>query len=338
MSRKIRILLLALVVMFVPAMLTVLVWPKGRTPSRPPLPTPNGYDDFLQAGALVTGDASSASTRDSLRASLSANAEPLRLLRLGLTRQCLVPTDAALTNAAGMITQLADLKKLVQLLTAEGRLREMDDQLGDAAHSYTDAIRFGNEISRGGFLINRLVGIAAEALGCRALAKVVPKLSREDARSVLVELQKVDAGRVTWTEVLQNEKYYARYQLSSRMNPIMWVVGWVQFRLSIQAVRKAQTKHNSIIAHERLLAAELALRCYQLDQGRVPARLDDLLVNYFSKLPQDPFTSQPLIYRPQGTNWLLYSVGEDGVDDGGKPVGRPASGTVTKGDILYDSP
>jgi hypothetical protein len=45
-----------------------------------------------------------------------------------------------------------------------------------------------------------------------------------------------------------------------------------------------------------------------------------------------------MLYHPRGTNWLLYSVGEDGVDDGGKPAGRSVSGTVTKGDLFYDSP
>jgi hypothetical protein len=40
----------------------------------------------------------------------------------------------------------------------------------------------------------------------------------------------------------------------------------------------------------------------------------------------------------QPQNWLLYSVGEDGVDDGGKPVSRSAIGTITKGDLFYDSP
>jgi hypothetical protein len=45
-----------------------------------------------------------------------------------------------------------------------------------------------------------------------------------------------------------------------------------------------------------------------------------------------------MIYRPQETTWLVYSVGEDGVDDGGKRMGRSAPGTVTKGDLFYDSP
>jgi hypothetical protein len=71
---------------------------------------------------------------------------------------------------------------------------------------------------------------------------------------------------------------------------------------------------------------------------RPPARLADLVTHYLSGVPQDPFTGQALIYRPQSTNWLLYSVGPDGVDDGGKPVGRSVSGAVPKGDMFYDSP
>ena len=45
-----------------------------------------------------------------------------------------------------------------------------------------------------------------------------------------------------------------------------------------------------------------------------------------------------MTYRPQGTDWLVYSVGEDGVDDGGKRVSRSVSGTVIRGDLFYDSP
>jgi hypothetical protein len=92
-------------------------------------------------------------------------------------------------------------------------------------------------------------------------------------------------------------------------------------------------------AHLRLLTAELAARCYRSDQGRAPSSLEQLVPKYLQRVPLDPFNrGRPMIFLPQGTNWLLYSVGEDGVDDGGKRVGRSVSGTVTKGDLFYDSP
>jgi hypothetical protein len=331
LSQNRRRVLLAAVVVVTVALIALLVVTTGRLTARPPLPNPNGYDDFVKASEGVPGNVSDFPTlnRDSLDALVSTNAEALRLLRLGLTRQCAMPLDAAVTNVGGMLNQLAGLKRLAQLLAAEGHLRELEDRPADAARSYTDAIHFGNEMSRGGVVITRLVGIACESIGCHALAQVVPKLSREQARVVLLELEKVEAGRVTWAEVRRNEWHFY-HERRRGFHPVMQVVSWWQSR---QAVERAQTKHKIVIAHERVLAAELALRCYQFEQGRVPARLDDLVTNYLSKVPQDPFRGRPLIYRAQGTNWLLYSVGPDGVDHGGKPVGQGS----TKGDILFDS-
>jgi hypothetical protein len=337
MPRKVRTLLLALVALFLVATLTVLFLFVGRTPPPPPLPNPNGYDDFLNAAALLTGDVGNASTldHDSLRALVSTNSEPLRLLRLGLTRGCSVPTDSAMTNISGLLGDLANLKSLARLLEEEGRLAQMENRYGDAAHSYVDGIRFGNEMSRGAFIINRLVGVACEAIGCGPLATLVPKLKADEARSVITGLEKIDAGRVSWAEVRRNENRFFRYQLSKGFNPIMWVMTRWQGRRSIQ---QAERKHNKVVAHERLLAVELALRCYDSEQGRVPTSLEQLVPQYLLRVPLDPFSGRPVVYHPQGTNWLVYSVGEDGVDNGGKRMGRSVSGTATKGDLFYDSP
>ena len=330
MPRKTHALLLALAVICMVAIPMALFLPLGGPPPRPPLPNPNGYDDFVKAGAAVLGSVVNFQTLDeaSLRDLVSTNAEPLRLLRVGLTRQCLMPMAAALTNTAGVFSPLPEIKALVELLAAEGRLREIENRSADAARSYTDAIRFGNEMSRGGALITRLLGMIGESFGCRALASAMPKLGREDARLVLAELERLDAGRVTWAEVRQNERYFCLHGNGGHFNPLMGAIVWWQTR---QAMEGAEMKHKRIMAHERLLAAELALRSYQSEQGHPPARLDELVTNYLSRVPQDPFSGKSMIYRPQSTNWLLYSVGEDGVDDRGKSVGPSVSGTVTRG-------
>jgi hypothetical protein len=303
-------------------------------PSPPaPLPNPNGYDDFLKAGTVVVGPVGDFPTleHNTLRDLVSTNAEALRLLRLGLTRQCAVPAGIAVTNMAGMMTDLAGMKRLVQLLAAEGRLHELDDQPMEAARTYLDAIRFGNEISRGGLLINRLVGVACEAIGRAPLAKLLPKLKPEEARKIIAELERIDQTRVTWAEVQRGEKRFARHMLP-RVNLLAWVVQWPQL---LGSIKRASEKHNRIIAQERLLTVELALRCYQFDTARAPTRLEDLVPNYLSTVPQDPFSGQAMIYRPQGTNWLLYSIGDDRADNGGRPIVRGAS---SPGDLLYNAP
>jgi hypothetical protein len=334
MPRRIRKLPLALVVMFLLALLALIVLSAGRTPARPPLPNPNGYDDFLKAAALLSGDVANASTldHDGLRALVSINAESLRLLRLGLTRGCSVPTDVAIMNLGAMVSDLGKLKALALLLRAEGRLAELEDRPADAAHNYVEALHFGNEISHGGLLINRLVGVACEAIGATPLAKLATGLSCEQARPLIAELEKIDTARVTWKEIRQNENRFARSQIYKIGNPIALLTGWWQGR---QARQKAEARHTIAVAHVRLLVVELALRCYQSEQRRAPARLEELVPGYLQRVPLDPFSGQWLVYRPQGTNWQLYSVGTDKVDDGGMPAGR---GTSSKGDLFFDSP
>jgi hypothetical protein len=115
----------------------------------------------------------------------------------------------------------------------------------------------------------------------------------------------------------------------------MWLMtrwqGW-------RSIQRAEMRHNRVAAHVRLLTAELAVRCYQSEQGSVPEGLEQLVPKYLQRVPIDPLSGHSLVYRSQGTNWVLYSVGEDGVDDGGQRVSRSVSGTVTKGDLFYDSP
>jgi hypothetical protein len=61
-----------------------------------------------------------------------------------------------------------------------------------------------------------------------------------------------------------------------------------------------------------------ALVAYRADHGTYPESLNVLPAKYIARLPQDFFTEQPLRYKRQGGGFLLYSVGSNGVDDGGR--------------------
>jgi hypothetical protein len=74
-------------------------------------------------------------------------------------------------------------------------------------------------------------------------------------------------------------------------------------------------------ALNRLLETQLALHAYNLDHGRYPASLAELAPTYLASVPLDPFTKgAPLKYRVAGDSYVLYSVGPDTIDDGGKPI------------------
>lgn len=90
--------------------------------------------------------------------------------------------------------------------------------------------------------------------------------------------------------------------------------------VSANKVFEAQYRH---IAGRRLAAIALVARCYALDNaGKLPRKLGDLVPAYLSSVPTDPFTAgKPVNYRPdQG---IIYSIGPDGKDDGGKVPAAP---------------
>ena len=130
-------------------------------PPPTPLPQPNGYDDFVKAGAMITDNASDYRSMNQveLRAFVTNNAEALKLVRTGLGRECRVPLDYSATNDTN-IRNLSVLKRLAFCLTAEGRLAEMENRPADAAEAYLAVIRLGVAISQGGLIIDSLMDIA----------------------------------------------------------------------------------------------------------------------------------------------------------------------------------
>ena len=86
---------------------------------------------------------------------------------------------------------------------------------------------------------------------------------------------------------------------------------------TVRRVMTAETEKEVVIT-------AIALKRYQLKHGNYPPDLNSLVPEFLSKVPLDPVDGQPLRYRrnADGT-FLLYSVGENGKDDGGNPALEP---------------
>ena len=68
----------------------------------------------------------------------------------------------------------------------------------------------------------------------------------------------------------------------------------------------------------QIVITAIALKRYQLQHGQWPDQLAELVPQYLQAIPQDAMTGQPLPYhRKSDGTFLLYSVGDDGVDNGG---------------------
>jgi len=68
-----------------------------------------------------------------------------------------------------------------------------------------------------------------------------------------------------------------------------------------------------------LLIVALALHAHHADHANYPASLEELAPKYLCAIPDDPFVIKgPLRYRRSGKSYTLYSIGPDGIDDGGR--------------------
>jgi hypothetical protein len=97
----------------------------------------------------------------------------------------------------------------------------------------------------------------------------------------------------------------------------------LHFLLSSSIGTLART-FNKVIKVEivkQLSTAAIALKCYHLKHGEYPPSLAALTPEFISQVPRDPIDGQPLRYRrnSDGT-FQLYSIGDDGKDDGGDPT------------------
>jgi hypothetical protein len=73
------------------------------------------------------------------------------------------------------------------------------------------------------------------------------------------------------------------------------------------------------VAQVRLAVTALAVeRCRSAHGGRVPELISEITPNFLSAIPSDPFDGRPLRFKQLEKGYVIYSIGEDLTDDGGK--------------------
>ena len=86
----------------------------------------------------------------------------------------------------------------------------------------------------------------------------------------------------------------------------------------------------------RIAYTALALERFNLAKGRWPDKLDELVPQYLSAVPLDPFDGAPLRLASKGSAIIVYSVSQDKVDHGGVLLSNPTSPGSDLGFVLQD--
>ncbi len=109
--------------------------------------------------------------------------------------------------------------------------------------------------------------------------------------------------------------------------------------LLMPAVIQAQTASDRADMNMDLTRMALGLEAYRKDNGQYPVELKALVPKYIAAVPQDIFSRDgraPLHYEPKDAQYKLYSVGRNGKDDGGIPLGNRLSDDLVVQNPAYE--
>ncbi len=104
--------------------------------------------------------------------------------------------------------------------------------------------------------------------------------------------------------------------------------------IALPTISRASQKAAHVETERQMALASVALWRYQLRRGKLPKELSELIPEFLPKLPWDVMDQKPIKYRITETSFVIYSVGEDGVDDGGNP--KPTAPLGTKKYEIWD--
>ena len=78
------------------------------------------------------------------------------------------------------------------------------------------------------------------------------------------------------------------------------------------------------VLESNILASRTGLACrlYKSRTGQYPESLEALVPGILTVVPIDPFTGKPLVYRRDGEGFIVYSLGSNQKDDGGRSTYR----------------
>lgn len=277
------------------AFLALLLLPK---PGGPVMPEPNGYVTVIEAGKGLSESNIDPRKLDPvlLEDFVRKNSAVLANVRAGLTQQSHVPWPGG-SNAQGQVmnhsSDFTVMKRLGQAFVAETELARQRGQWSNAVASIEDTLRLSRVSSRGGPMIDALIGVAIEAMATAEAELMLTQLPASESRRLAAAFEKFDRSRPPASEVMDNEVRWMRAMLGLKADFL---------RLMTRSLlKKSQASFEQRLAaatsRTRILMLNAAARAYEHEKGRPPDSVAALVPDYLKAAPIDPYTQAPLKLR-----------------------------------------
>jgi hypothetical protein len=248
-----------------------------------------------------------------LHAARSIDDEPLLLSQL-IRRACVLPAASAIERTLALgVPPLDDLARVQELVAEEEAHPSLILGLrGERAtlHVYLTGLADGS-ISPA--TLHVLDGTTADmSLRIRFMGGTIRNMARRDHPRILQWMNRAIAN----ARLPAHEQRAAEQALLDEIAalPRSMELAAVLLRLRNPVTELFRQKHALL----RSLTVLLALERHRQEKGAWPGKLEELAPKHLSAVPLDPYDGKPLRYRRLADGVIVYSIGRDGKDDGGK--------------------
>lgn len=302
-----------------------------------PMPEPNAYEYFIRAGNMAWVDRNLLTNDNELawaRPIYDSNQLALAEFRRGMEFECRVPRIPVDQESwESWFGEFRAVRELFVVLTAEAVVLRAEGHREQATRCDMEMIRFGGMTMRGGVVLNEFTSNNVIASGERDLHDNRGDLDAIALRKVCAELLEFDAIREPSDAVIGRDRRMERVMYSKIEDIPYRLKSFVDFE-SKRSTRFVLAFYRT---RSRLLIVELALEAFLKERGAYPRELAELTPGLLKALPEDPFGNLEFFYARTAEGYLLYSVGPDGIDDGGALIDMNDAGKKNpKGDVKIE--
>lgn len=309
----------ALAIFGMAAIFPLILLYKLMTPTPLPqveLPNPNGFDDFIAAGKLV-GHAADAKlgrwdllTDSQLRTELEKHSGAFDRMRAGFSKE----SQNRYAFKPWTVKEQHALNHLSTAVRARCELARRTSDLEMELEGYLDALRLAQAEIRGSASDDYFIGSAIfESHLCRNLWNLRQRLSSKQCIELAATLTAMGRGNESWEirderrRIIDENSGWERHIRSTLFH---WSGRDSELGRRDEHVRR--------LVLQRVLIVALGIRAFELENGRLPTTLAELVPKYLPEIPDDPSGAGSIKYRVEDDAYTLYCVGLDGEDDGGQ--------------------
>ncbi len=303
----------ALIAAFIPLLVIYVRMTIGPKVPENPYSGPNSYHNIVgtidRAAALSPAD--NEAKLDQLYAELLPTLETPGYVLVDFDE------DAGLAYA-NSILEMGEIEGLGRNLLDRSKSAADDECFDEAAQYALALLQIGNTVARGGLYIEAMSAVGLDGMGLNGLINVREDISADEVESLIRALESIEQSREPFQLTIARDVAFGyrtytwvrRLQVAAR-----WLLGEGYRRPSALIFLSVEKRRDATL---RLLIADLAIRRYQAEHGQPPPDLESLVPEFMASVPIDPFSGKSVIYRPSAQGPVVYSVGTDGKDDGGR--------------------